>query len=66
MFHGDIALQGLKLTEMPGAIVDSLDRFQALTITNTPPCTKMGQRHAAYGVVSSHYEIVEQALLLAS
>ena len=61
MFHGDIARQGLKLMEMLSVIVDSIDRFEALA----PALHSMGQRHTAYGVVSRHYEIVEQALIWA-
>jgi len=61
MFHGDIARQGNKLMEMIGAVVDNVDRLETLT----PVLHAMGQRHAAYGVVPRHYELVENALLWA-
>ena len=61
MFHGDIARQGRKLMEMLGTVVDNIDRLQTLT----PVLHAMGQRHAAYGVIPRHYELVERALLWA-
>jgi hemoglobin-like flavoprotein len=61
MFHGDIARQGLKLMDMLTAVVDSLDRLDALT----PVLHAMGQRHTAYGVVPAHYDLVEKALIWA-
>ena len=61
MFHGDITKQGLKLMEMLAVVIDSIDRFAELT----PVLHAMGQRHTAYGVISRHYAIVEQALIWA-
>jgi hemoglobin-like flavoprotein len=62
MFHGDIARQGLKLMEMLAAVVDSLDQMDTLN----PLLQAMGQRHTAYGVVPSHYQGVEEALVWAA
>jgi hemoglobin-like flavoprotein len=61
MFHGDIARQGMKLMAMLAVVIDSIDRLEALT----PTLHAMGQRHISYGVMSSHYEKVEQALIWA-
>jgi hemoglobin-like flavoprotein len=61
MFHGDIAQQGLKLMAMLAVIIDSIDRFEALT----PALHAMGQRHTSYGVMPRDYEIVERALIWA-
>ena len=59
MFQGDIAKQGMKLMEMLTAVVDNLEQVETLT----PVLQAMGQRHAGYGVVARHYELVEAALL---
>jgi hemoglobin-like flavoprotein len=61
MFHGDIARQGRKLMDMIGAVVEHIDELETLT----PVLHAMGQRHAAYGVIPAHYDIVETALLWA-
>src|SRR5688572_11577268 len=61
MFHGDIARQGMKLMTMLAVVIDSIDRFEALM----PTLHAMGQRHTSYGVMSHHYDMVEQALIWA-
>lgn len=61
MFRGDIAAQGRKLIEMLAAVVENLDRVESLT----PVLHAMGQRHAGYGVIARHYDVVEEALLWA-
>lgn len=58
MFHGDIGRQGQKLLEMLAAVVDGLDRLDALR----PALEAMGQRHAGYGVAPRHYALVEESL----
>lgn len=59
MFPREIERQGLKLMEMLAAIVEHLDRLETLN----PVLQAMGQRHAGYGVVERHYEIVDRALI---
>ena len=59
LFKGDIGTQGRKLMEMIGVAVRSLDRLDNLL----PTLRLMGEKHAAYGVTSSDYETVGQALI---
>lgn len=59
LFHEDIGRQGLKLVDMLSAVVDNLDRIEALN----PVLQSMGQRHLEYGVTSRHYDLLEQAML---
>lgn len=61
MFQGDISRQGLKLMEMLAAVVEHIDRLEQLN----PVLREMGLRHAGYGVLPRHYELVEHALLWA-
>lgn len=59
LFHEDIGRQGLKLVDMLSAVVDNLDRIEALN----PVLQSMGKRHVEYGVTTRHYELLEQAML---
>lgn len=59
MFHEDIRRQGAKLMEMLAAVTGHLGRLEELN----PVLRAMGQRHAAYGVLPHHYDLVEEALL---
>ncbi len=59
MFKGDIAAQGVKLTDMLGTLVASLDRREEVI----PVLHALGQRHEAYGVQPAHYAVVTAALL---
>ena len=59
LFRGDITEQGERLMQMIGAAVDLLDRPATLR----PVLLKLGQRHAGYGVVDTHYASVGAALL---
>ncbi len=61
MFHGDMTRQSVKLMDMLTAVVDNLERVEALH----PALQAMGQRHVGYGVTARHYDLVEDALLWA-
>jgi nitric oxide dioxygenase len=61
MFHEDIGRQGLKLMDMLTAVVENMDRMEALN----PVLQALGKRHAGYGVLPRHYDTVGQALLWA-
>lgn len=56
---GDMSEQGARLMQMMGAAIDLLDRPASLR----PVLLKLGQRHAGYGVVDTHYACVGAALL---
>jgi hemoglobin-like flavoprotein len=61
LFQRDIQVQGRKLMDMLTVLVDSLDDFD----TTAPELRALGQRHAGYGVLSQHYEVLTTALLWA-
>ena len=59
LFKGDMEAQGRKLMTMIGAAVAKLDDVPTLL----PVLRQLGQRHAGYAVLPSHYATVGQALL---
>ena len=59
LFKGDLALQGVKLTEMISTAVRGLDQLDVLL----PAVRSLGRRHASYGVRDEHYATVATALL---
>jgi hemoglobin-like flavoprotein len=59
LFHGDMATQGCRFTQMIARLVQSLDRADALA----PDLRQLGARHSAYGVRDEHYATVGAALL---
>ena len=61
LFHNDISLQGRKLMEMLGEVVNSLDDFQSLK----PRLAELGRKHTSYGVRPEHYATLTLALLWA-
>jgi len=61
LFHGDMTIQGRKLTETLSFIIDHLDDVDHIL----PAARDLAVRHVSYGVVPSHYETVGQALIAA-
>lgn len=59
LFTNDIEAQGLKLMQMLRTVTASLDAPESIA----PMLAEMGQRHATYGVVDEHYDLVGTALL---
>ena len=59
MFSNDIEAQGLKLMQMLRTVTTSLDAPESVV----PMLAEMGQRHANYGVVGEHYDLLGSALL---
>jgi hemoglobin-like flavoprotein len=59
LFRGDMAEQGRKLMQMIGAAVGLLDKPGTLV----PVLQRLGERHAGYRVLPSHYDTVGGALL---
>src|SRR5215203_516704 len=59
MFRGDMKEQRKKLMQMLTAAVKGLDHLDRLV----PVVRDLGRRHAAYGVMDSHYDTVAEALL---
>jgi hemoglobin-like flavoprotein len=59
MFKGDMQGQGQKLMRMISVAVDHLDKLDEIV----PAVQKMGVRHLEYGVKTSHYDTVGEALL---
>lgn len=59
LFKGDMRVQGDKLVHMIATAVGKLDQPEVLL----PVLRHLGQRHAAYGVVDSHYDTVGAALI---
>jgi len=59
MFRGDMTDQRRKLMQMLTAAVKGLPRLDRLV----PVVEDLGRRHAAYGVIDSHYDTVGAALL---
>ena len=61
MFSGDLGIQARKLGDMLATLVaaaDDLDR-------QSSALRSMGLRHAGYGVVAAHYDVLATALLWA-
>jgi len=61
LFGGDMREQGRKLMQTIGVAVAALDRIDSLT----PTLEALGARHAGFGVLDRHYEVVGSALLRA-
>ena len=59
LFRGDLEVQKRRLMDMIGVAVGALDR----PATIGPVLSKLGRRHAGYGVEPAHYGIVGGALL---
>ena len=61
MFPADMAAQRRKLVDQLTMIVGSLDRLPALVAETSA----LGHRHAAYGALPQHYDLVLEAMLAA-
>ena len=59
LFHNDIRLQGLKLMDMLGSLIDALDRFDSME----GKLSDLGRRHAGFGVRPEQYDTLKTALL---
>jgi len=59
LFKGDIDAQAAKLMQMISVAVGKLGEPAVLL----PVLEQLGKRHAGYGVLPSHYEVVGAALL---
>jgi hemoglobin-like flavoprotein len=59
LFKGDIKEQRQKLMQMIATAVNGLDDLDTIV----PAVQALGARHAGYGVVDAHYDIVAEALL---
>jgi len=59
LFKGDMTQQASKLMQMIDAAVAKLDDLDSLV----PVLQQLGQRHATYGVLPAHYDIVGASLL---
>ena len=59
LFKGDMKEQGRKLMAMIATAVGGLNRLESIV----PAVEALGQRHGEYGVQSSHYGTVAEALL---
>lgn len=59
MFTGDMEAQGERFLDMIGAAVTGLDDLEALV----PVVQQLGARHRKYGVETSHYGAVAEALI---
>jgi hemoglobin-like flavoprotein len=59
LFKGDMTEQGRKLMAMIGTAVANLHRLGDIL----PAVRDLGRRHAGYGVETSHYDTVANALL---
>ena len=59
MFRGDMTEQGQKLMRMISIAVDHLDKLNDIV----PAVQDLGVRHLDYGVKTSHYDTVGEALL---
>jgi nitric oxide dioxygenase len=60
LFRADMADQGKKLVQVLAAVVQGLDRTEALL----PTLRALGARHVGYGVRPEHYDAVGAAFLL--
>jgi len=59
LFSSDMKEQGKKLMTMLSVVVKNLTKLEALV----PAVQDLGRRHAKYGVLDTHYDIVGAALL---
>lgn len=59
LFPADMTEQKVKLMDMLGAVVDSLDELDTIA----PDVQELGRRHAAYGAAPAHYDVVGACLL---
>lgn len=59
LFTNDLKDQGRNLTAMISVAVGGLSRPEKIMLA----VRQLGRRHAAYGVLPRHYELVETALL---
>jgi hemoglobin-like flavoprotein len=58
LFHIDLDLQGQKVMDMLGSIVEALDDFESIQAK----LAELGRKHASYGVRSEQYETLTTAL----
>jgi hemoglobin-like flavoprotein len=61
MFGGDVDAQAGKFNDMLSAIVSGLDDLDQ----QRPALLALGRRHAGYGVVPAHYDVLSTAFLWA-
>ncbi len=59
LFQGDLEVQGKKLTDTLGFIVDHLDALDILV----PAAQELATRHVSYGVAKDQYDSVGAALI---
>jgi hemoglobin-like flavoprotein len=59
LFPGEMAEQKRKLMTMLGTVVDGLDKLEVVV----PEVQELGRRHAGYGAVPAHYDVVGDCLL---
>ena len=59
LFRGDLDLQRQKFVHTLEMLIRVLDRPELLL----PEAAELGHRHIAYGVLSSHYGVVGEALI---
>jgi hemoglobin-like flavoprotein len=59
LFHNDLALQGRKVMDMLGSVIDSLDDFQPMRVR----LVELGRQHAEFGVRPEQYDTLTTALL---
>src|SRR5437667_8624265 len=59
LFHNDLALQGRKLMDMLGSIVEALDNFQPMRTR----LAELGRKHVEFGVRPEQYDTLTSALL---
>lgn len=59
MFTGDMDEQGRKLMRMIGIVVNNLTRLETIVVA----ITRLGEKHATYGVKDQDYATVAEALL---
>lgn len=59
LFPRDLSMQKKKLMQMLATAVSNLHQLQKIL----PAVQALGARHAGYGVVDKHYELVGEALL---
>ena len=61
LFKADIQAQAQKLVDTLAVVAEAAGDLQALS----PVLRQMGRRHASYGVLPEHYDLVATALLWA-
>jgi hemoglobin-like flavoprotein len=59
LFQGDMTVQGKKLMQMLGLVVQAICRFYEVV----PAVQELGRRHVEYGVKADDYQTVGAALL---